>query len=162
MSGTNGKRARNSVPLAATSSRDAKRTAAAILEVLAGLRSPPQAAEALGVSLPRYYQLEARGLKGLLEASEPKPRGRQSDPLKELTALQRENERLRQEVGRQQTLVRAAQRTVGLGPPPTPAAKPSGKKTRNRKPVVRALNLAARLKQEAEEPEAVAPSSAVS
>jgi hypothetical protein len=151
---TNGKRARNSVPLAAASSRDAKRTAAAILEVLAGLRSPPQAAEALGVSLPRYYQLEARGLTGLLEASEPRPRGRQSDPSKELAALQKENERLRQEVGRQQTLVRAAQRTVGLGPAPPPAAKPAGKKGRSRRPVVRALNLAARLKQEAEQEDA--------
>lgn len=125
--------------------------AAAILEVLAGLRTPPQAAEALTVSLPRYYQLEARGLKGLLDACEPKPKGRQANPLKQMQEIQRENERLRQDVSRQQTLVRAAQRAVGLNAPAPPAAKEVGKKTRKRKRVVRALSLAARLKQEAAE-----------
>lgn len=145
------KRARHSVPIAPESSKEAKRLAAAILEVLAGSRTPPQAAEALAVSLPRYYQLEARGLKGMLEACEPRPKGRQTNPLKQMAETQRENERLRQEVVRQQTLVRAAQRAVGLAAPASSAPKENGKKTRKRKPVVRALSLAARLKQEATE-----------
>ena len=49
------KRARNSVPLVPEASKDAKRLATVILEVWAGLRTPQQAAEALSVSLPRYY-----------------------------------------------------------------------------------------------------------
>ena len=76
------------------SSREAKKLAAAILEVLAGGRTPTQAAEALSVSLPRYYQLEVRGLRALLAACEPRPRGRQQNPLVEGAELRRQNERL--------------------------------------------------------------------
>jgi hypothetical protein len=130
-------------------SKDAKRLAAVILEVLAGLRTPAQAAEALAVSLPRYYQLEARGLRGLLEACEPRPRGRQPDPAADVSALRRDNERLQRELTRQQSLVRLAQRTVGLPPPAAPASKKQGRKPRRR--VARALTVAARLHQEAEQ-----------
>jgi hypothetical protein len=129
-------------------SAGAKRYAAAILEVLAGLRTPLQAAEALGVSLPRYYQLEASGLRGLLAACEPKPRGRQPDPLAEVVALRREAARLQRDVARQQSLVRLAQRAVGLSAP-APPPKVAGKKGRKRKPVARALTVAARLRSEA-------------
>ncbi len=52
---------------------EAQRLAATILEVLAGLRSPPEASQALAVSLPRYYQLEARALEGLVAALAPRP-----------------------------------------------------------------------------------------
>jgi hypothetical protein len=142
------KRPRNTVPLAPQASKDAKRLAAVILEVLAGMRTLPQAAEALQLSLPRYYQLETRGLRGLLEACEPKPKGRQPNPAREMAALQRENERLRRDLARQQSLVRLSQRSIGLSPPPPPAPKASGKKGRQRKPLVRALSMAARLKQE--------------
>jgi hypothetical protein len=151
------RRPRHSVPLASGSSREAKRLAAVILEVFAGVRTLPQAAEALEMSLTRYYYLEARAMQGLLKACEPRPRGPQANPQRELAAIRRENERLRQDLGRQQSLVRTAQRTIGLNPPPPPpkpATKASGKKSRKRKPVVRALSLATRLQQEATEPEA--------
>lgn len=148
MSETTKRRARHSVPLAASQSKEAKRTGAAILEVLAGLRTPQQAAEALAISLPRYYQLETRALRGLLEACEIRPRGRQVDPGKEKATLEQENQRLKQEIGRQQALVRAAQRSVGLSPPPPPPPKPAGSKTRKRQAKVRALTLAAKLHQE--------------
>jgi hypothetical protein len=143
------KRPRNTVPIAPQASKEAKRLAAVILEVLAGMRTLPQAAEALQLSLQRYYQLEARGLRGLLEACEPKPKGRQPNPAREMAAIQRENERLQRELNRQQSLVRLSQRSIGLSPPPPPAPKASGKKGRKRKPLVRALSLAARLQQEA-------------
>jgi hypothetical protein len=60
----------NSVPEAgsaaaspfAEASAEAKRLAAAVLEVLAGTRGPGEAAVALGISLPRYYQLKGRAL----------------------------------------------------------------------------------------------------
>jgi hypothetical protein len=139
---------RNSVPLAMENSKEAKRLAAAILEVLAGVRTPQQAAEALGLSLPRYYQIEARGLRGLLKECETKPKGRQPNPAKELSDLQRENQRLQRELARQQSLARMAQRSIGLPPPAPPPIKAKGKKSRKRKPAARALTLAARLQQE--------------
>src|SRR6516165_459381 len=144
------KRVRNRVPLLPQASKDAKRLAAVILEVWAGLRTPLQAAETLGVSLPRYYQIEANGLQGLVAGCMPKPKGRQANPAHEATALRRDNERLQRELGRQQALVRLTQRGLGVTPPP---AKPATTKGRRRKPVVRALTLAARLQPEAAEPE---------
>ena len=146
------KRPRNSVPLLPEAGKDAKRSAAVILEVWAGLRTPLQAAEALGVSLPRYYQIEANGLQGLVAGCAPKPKGRQVNPAREATVLKQDNERLRRELGRQQALIRLTQRGLGVAPPPAKLATP--KKGRRRKPVVRALTLAARLQPETAESEA--------
>jgi hypothetical protein len=135
------------VELGQGASREAKRLAAAILEVLAGMRTPPDAARVLEMSLPRYYVLEQRALHGLLSACEPKPKGRVRSPTSEAAALRHDNDRLQRELARQQTLVRAAQRTVGLSPPTPPPTRP-GKKPRRRRPVARALNVAQRLRQE--------------
>jgi|HubBroStandDraft_6_1064221.scaffolds.fasta_scaffold26124_3 hypothetical protein len=136
-------------PVAADSrpdaSRDAKRLAAAILEVLAGLRTPAQAAQATGVSLPRYYQLEAQALAGLVRACERQPKGRRRESPNAAAALAKENERLKRDLGRQQTLVRLAQRSVGLSP-----AAPPAKARRKRKPTTRALVAAERLRAAAE------------
>ena len=43
-------------------SQEARRTAATILEVLAGMRTPTEAAEALSVCVSRYYALEQKRL----------------------------------------------------------------------------------------------------
>lgn len=126
---------------AAPASEAGRRLAVAILEVLAGGRTPTQAAESLKVSLPRYYALEERALRGLVEACAPRPKGRQVTPERELEKLQRELGRLEREKGRAQALLRAAQRTVGLGPPIAKPA-PAGSKRRRRRPVVRALRAA--------------------
>jgi hypothetical protein len=139
---------------------EAQRLAAAILEVLGGVRTPTQAAEALGVSLPRYFQVETRALQALVAGCAPRPRGPGRSPDKELAALRRQHERLQRELNRQQTLVRLAQRTIGLTPPKTPTDKPGDKdqrKRRRRRPVVRALRAAEvlqRCSQEARSPEA--------
>lgn len=126
-------------------SAEARKRTAAILEVLAGTRTPTAAAEALGVSLPRYYLLEVQALHGMLVACEPRSTGRGPSPESALAALRRECEQLRRECARQQALVRAAQRTIGL-PPPTPAKTESnGKKRRRRRPTARALRAVARL-----------------
>src|SRR5260370_24292522 len=125
--------------------RDTRRQAAAILEVLAGVRTPTEAAEALGMSLPRYYQVESRALRGLVAACAPRPKGRQQSVENELAALKREIERWRREAARQQALARAAQRAVGLSP--LAPLKTSGKKTRRRR-VARALSVAASLRRE--------------
>jgi hypothetical protein len=93
--------------------------------VLAGVRRPSEAAQALGTSLPRYYQLERRALTGLLSACEPALRGPRVNLTRQLAALERENRRLKRECDRQQALVRMAERSLGL---PAPAAiKPSVK-----------------------------------
>lgn len=131
-------------------SPEAKRLAAAILEVLAGARTPGEAARVLGLSLPRYYQVETRALNGLLAACEARPKGRQPNPANEAIGLRRENERLQREITRHQALTRAAQRAIGLPSPPPPAKTRPGasdapaKKTRRRR-VARALSVAQRL-----------------
>jgi hypothetical protein len=128
-------------------SREAKRLAAVLLDVLTGSRTPPQAAAALGISLPRYYQLEERGFRGLVAACEVRPRGRQTNIETQLHTLTKQYERLKRELVRQQALVRLTQRTVGVAPPAP--AKETGKR-RKTKPRVRALRRAERLRQEAE------------
>jgi len=133
-------------------SGEARRRAAAVLEVLGGVRTPTQAAQALAFSLPRYYLLEQRGLAGLIAACEPAPRGPQQSAARRIAALEREVARLAQESARHQALARATQRTLGLAPPPArPGDKAADKKTasgksrRRRQPTVRALQLAKEL-----------------
>jgi hypothetical protein len=119
-------------------SAGARRLAAAILEVLAGLRTVNDAASALEVSLPRYYACELRALHGLLAACEPPPRGRQPTVQGEVAALQRRCALLQQQLVRQQALLRLAQRSLGLSPASPPPSKPSKGKRRCR-PRLRAL-----------------------
>jgi hypothetical protein len=134
--------------------REARQRAAVILDVLAGSRTPAQGAEAMALSVPRYYQLEARALAGLIDACEPRPRGRQVEVTTELARANRELERLRRELSRTQALVRLTQRTVGV---PAPVPGKSGPRKRKRKPAVRALRRARALRAELPSPAAVAP-----
>lgn len=121
---------------------EAKAIAAAILDVLAGGRTPQQAADSLGISQPRYYALEARALDGLVRACSPVPKGRRPEPAKEADLLRKEVERLRRELDRRQALVRSLQRTAGLSAP----SKPAKPLRRKRRPTVRALKAAAVLR----------------
>jgi hypothetical protein len=119
----------------------------AVLEVLAGARTPAEAAAALGMSVPGYYLLERQALHGMLLACEPRTTGRGPTAASALAALRRECEQLRRECGRQQALVRAAQRTIGLSAPSAVKPERNGKK-RRRRPTARALRAAARLQTE--------------
>ena len=101
----------------------ASRGAACVLEVLAGVRTPAEAAGELAVSLPRYYQLEQRALQGLVHGCEPPPRGRVASPEGELARLRRDNERLTRACQRQQALVRLARQAAGLASPAPKAGK---------------------------------------
>src|SRR5262245_62256655 len=74
-------------------SPEARRLAAAILEVLAGTQLPSEAARGLGLSLARYYQLELRAVAGLVAACEGRRRGRGLAPGHDLAALRRECDR---------------------------------------------------------------------
>jgi hypothetical protein len=131
-------------------SPEANRLAVLILEVLAGSRTPLDAAKALGVRLPRYYQLETRALQGLITALEPRPKVRQPSPEGRIARLEKELGEARRESLRQQALVRAAQRSLGIKPPPPEESKPGQKPTghRKRRPAVRALKAARRLAQD--------------
>jgi hypothetical protein len=145
-------------------SQEARRTAAAVLEVLAGMRTPSEAAQALSVSVPRYYALEQRAVVGLVAGCEPHLQGAAKNPQQRIAELEREVQRLRQQCDRQRALARAVQRTMGLPMPagsvvtgkgkanrPSPSA--SGKKRRARRPTVRALKAAQAIRDtQAEEP----------
>jgi hypothetical protein len=149
---------------APTAGVEAKRTAAVILEVLAGVRTPAGAATALGIHLPRYYLWEQRALEGLVAACEPRPRGRAVSVDRRLASLERELAVARRDLTRHQALARTAQRALGLSAPAdslSPAAargKAKGKSQetpaaarskRRRRPTARALR-AARLLRDAD------------
>jgi len=107
-------KARAMGPKTLEGSDQAKRQAVAVLEVLSGERTPTEGCAAMGVSLTRYYLLETRALQGLITALEPRPKGRRRSAEDRIGELEREKARLERELGRTQSLVRAAQRAVGL------------------------------------------------
>jgi len=133
-------------------SREAQRFATGILEVLAGVRTPTDAAAAMGISVPRYYLWEQRALEGLVAACQPRGAGKIVSSRCQILALEKEIARLKQECARQQALVRVTQRTIGLAPPQAPkpttkaSGKAAGKKARKRRPAVRALKAVAVLR----------------
>jgi hypothetical protein len=113
--------------------------AAAILEVWAGVRTPNDAAAALGVSQPRFYQLEQRAVGALVASCEPRPRG--PGPKLQVRSLEKQLAVSRREGARLQALLRTSQRTIGL-PAAPPPAKPVAGKRRPRRATARALRLA--------------------
>ena len=120
-------------------SPESRKQAACVLEVLAGLRSPEQAAEVLGVTLQTYYNIETRALRGLVHGCTSTPPGRTMMLLKQVRGLESKCGFLEKQVGRYQALLRNAQRTAGLLPPPVePKARP-GAKRKPKKPSIRAL-----------------------
>ena len=133
-------KSRSTGPRIPEASREAKRIAACILEVLAGASSPTSAAEALEVSLPRYYLLEQRAIEALVNACEPRS-GRTISAQREVDIIRKQLERTERDAIRYQTLLRVAQRTIGLAPPATPTgAKAKGAKAkRTRRTTARAL-----------------------
>lgn len=138
-------------PKTLTGSRDAKRTAAVLLEVLSGVCGPQDGCAALKISLSRYYVLETRALQGMIAALEPRPRGRQKRPEDLLAAAERDKQRLERELARTLALLRASQRSIGLASPRKPGrgklAKGTGRKRRKR--IVRAKKAIDSLKRDA-------------
>lgn len=138
-----GKRA----PSAIDGSAQAKKAAHAVLEVLSGLKCPSDAAEALSVSLPRYYVLETRAIEGMVQGLEPREKGKRSKSApSKLEAVTEERDRLKQELNRMRSLVRVAQRSVGLpGLPRGKEGKNSEKKGRKKRKVNRTRRVLSRL-----------------
>jgi hypothetical protein len=123
--------------------------AAVILEVPSGLRTPTDASQATGISLPRYYVLETRGLHGLISALEARPKGKQKSPASTVAALGCEKEKLQRELLRAQALVRVAQRSVGLKERRPEKVKPGER--RRRRPNGRALQAVKALRRDTPE-----------
>ena len=116
----------------------ARRYTAGIIPVLTGARTTADAWEMMGVSLPRYYQLETQGILGMVAGLEPKAKGRQRTAAhKELT---KENARLTREVSRLQSQVRMSRHALGI-PEPKPkkakGSKPTRRPKRGRRAVAR-------------------------
>lgn len=124
----------------------ARRLAALVLDVLGGNRSPGEAAQAMGLSVARYYVLEQRAVHGLVTAcAAPPTRGPGTDPQRQVQRLEAENRRLTQALARQQAIVRSTQRALGLTQPRPPQPAPGGKAKRKRRPMVRALRQSRRV-----------------
>jgi len=86
--------------------------------------------------------LETRALVGLVEALEPRPIGKQPTPETRIAKLERALAEAHRECGRQQALVRAAQRTLGIkSAPQSQATQPKKDRAgrKRRRPAVRAL-----------------------
>ena len=121
--------------------------------MLAGVRTPSDAAESLKISVNYYYVLERKAVQGLVTACRPSPKGPPGPTVEtQLQRLKRELEQCRHECQRQSALVRATERAIGI--PASSASKTttrkegkSSKGKRRRKPAVRALQAAATLKE---------------
>jgi hypothetical protein len=148
----NGKRGHG--PVVSNPDPEARRRAAAILEVMGGLLTPTAAAESVGLSLPRYYALEKMALDALVSACAARGRkGRRISPEREADRLRERISHLERESSRNLAMLRAAQRAVGWSAPQVKAEKlgKDGKKgvgRKRRRPVARALAVAESLRSE--------------
>jgi hypothetical protein len=122
-------------------SREARRAACVVLEVLGGERTAHEAAEALAMSVSAYYLLEQRALDALVTACEPKPSGWVGTAAWELGGLRKRYALLERECARYQALARLAQRTMGIAAPKKEQRKDK------RRPMRRALAAAKRMKR---------------
>lgn len=113
----------------------------------------------LGLSLTRYYTLEERAIRGLVDACAPRRRGPGQDPEREILKLKGEVKRLESQCRRTANLLRLSQRDLGLGPsrsterPKTNSKNSSsGTRRRVRRGKTRALTLAEKLRSENPKP----------
>jgi len=136
-------------------SPQARRTAAVLLEVLAGLRATGSAAQELGVTPMRYYQIEERAIGGLIVACEPRPSGLPPErrDAKELAKLREQMRRQTQELNQARSVLRTTQRQLGVATAAGPIVVKAGSagkggaptKHKVRRPTVRALTMVRRL-----------------
>lgn len=141
-------------PPEVTASSQARRIAAVLLEVLAGLRATGSAAKELGITPMRFYQIEERAIGGLIAACEPRPSGLQPErrDALELASLREQVRKQTQELNQTRSVLRTTRRQLGVATAPEPiAVKPGtrkdGKPTKAkvRRPTVRALTMVRRL-----------------
>lgn len=145
-------RPRRSEPAIAQLDSVTRITAAVILEVLAGERTTVSAAKQIGVSAVRYYAIESRAVAGLIAACAPRAAGPVPGSGEAERAMRRalaEKDSLAAQVRRLHSLLRSAQRSLGVAPVEAksePVKGADGKKPKShRRPRVRALTLVRRL-----------------
>lgn len=136
-------------------SPQARRTAAVLLEVLAGLRATGSAAQELGITPMRYYQIEERAIGGLIAACEPRPSGLPPErrDAQELAKLREQIRRQTQELNQARSVLRTTQRQLGVATAAGPIVVKAGSagkggaptKHKVRRPTVRALTMVRRL-----------------
>ena len=132
-------------------SEAARRHAALLLEAWSGVRSTQSASDAMGIALTRFYQLEARALQAIVDAMEPRPRGRQRTAESEISKLKAEKQRLVRDAERFQSLYRTSQRALGIAVAKapekgqTPVAGGTGKRKRGPRKRARGQAVAAEL-----------------
>jgi len=141
-------------PPEVTASSQARRIAAVLLEVLAGLRATGSAAKELGITPMRYYQIEERAIGGLIAACEPRPSGvppERRDAL-ELASLREQVRKQAQELNQARSVLRTTRRQLGVATAPDAivvkaGTRKDGKPTKHkvRRPTVRALTMVRRL-----------------
>jgi len=144
-------------PMRATlvGSMEAKKLSALMLESLAGVRTPTDAAQQAGISAQRFYLLETRALQGIVRSLEPRRKGRQKGAEQLLAEALKEKDRLVRDLARTQALLRSAHRVIGVQPV-TSSEKPGkieGKGKRKKRPSPRAVKAVAVLRA-SEEPRA--------
>lgn len=137
--------------------KEAKRRAAAVLEVLSGLRTPAEAGPAMGVSVTRYYALETRALQGMVSALELREGHHAPNPMVQIAELQKDKQRLERELKRSMALFRAAQRAMGLVAPSPVQGKKGEDGRKHRKPRVRSRRFVKALRKSLEEGAPTAP-----
>jgi hypothetical protein len=155
MSGCRGKTRQRASRSRLEGSAEAKKLAVVVLETLAGVRTPVQAAQAAGISPQRYYVLETRSLQAVVRSLEPRRRGRQRGSEERLAEVVREKERLERDLRRTQALLRSAQRVIGVqtGAAHDRSGKSAGRTRRRRRPVARAVKAVALLRAPDDEPQ---------
>lgn len=142
-------------PPEAIATPQARRTAAVLLEVLAGLRATGSAAKELGITPMRFYQIEERAIGGLIAACEPRPSGMPPErrDAVELARLRAQVRQQAQELNQTRSVLRTTRRQLGVASAPEPVVVRAGKprkdgrptKAKIRRPTVRALTMVRRL-----------------
>ena len=137
-------------PVIEGGSKTARKTASLVLQVWCGELHPSEAAAALEVGVPRYYQIEKKAYKGVIAACEPQERrGRQKSEVKIIAELKTENAALLRDLKRAQALARLSQKAGGVATVVAQAKKRSEKNGRKRRrPTNRALKVAKNLQKE--------------
>lgn len=142
------------LPPEVTASSQARRIAAVLLEVLAGVRATGSAAKELGITPMRFYQIEERAIGGLISACEPRSSGLQPErrDALELASLREQVRRQAQELNQARSVLRTTRRQLGVASAPEPIVVRPGKrkdgkptKAKVRRPTVRALTVVRRL-----------------
>lgn len=120
----------------------ARRLAAIVLEAWSGACGPVEAAGKMGVALMRYYQLESRALQALIQALEPRPRGRAASVQGSMRRDDKERQRLERELYRYQALYRSAARSLGIAPKAGAASESKPGKQKRRRRITRGERVA--------------------